>query len=72
MGSVPAQIAEAFSLLVQCREAGRDRSLLPLVVHTLRLAVRPGEPLYPACMQFTTRDYQEVHRGIGSAGLSPS
>ncbi|XP_064189080.1 minichromosome maintenance domain-containing protein 2 isoform X1 [Anguilla rostrata] len=60
MGPVPAQIAEAFSLLVQCREAGRDRSLLPLVVHTLRLAVRPGEPLYPACMQFTTQDYQEL------------
>ncbi|KAJ8376638.1 hypothetical protein SKAU_G00072180 [Synaphobranchus kaupii] len=73
MGSLPAQIAEAFSLLIQCRETGRDRSLLPLVVHTLRLAVSPGEPLYPACMQFTTRDYQELlahARGL-QVDLSP-
>ncbi|KAG9347960.1 hypothetical protein JZ751_003977 [Albula glossodonta] len=60
MGSVPAQIAEAFSLVIQCREAGGDSSLLPLAVHTLRLATRPREPLYPACMQFTTQDYQEL------------
>ncbi|XP_036378717.1 minichromosome maintenance domain-containing protein 2 [Megalops cyprinoides] len=60
MGSVPAQIAEAFNLVIQCREAGGDGTVLPLAVHTLRMAMMPGEPLYPACMQFTTQDYREL------------
>ncbi|XP_018596625.2 minichromosome maintenance domain-containing protein 2 [Scleropages formosus] len=57
MGLVPAQIAEAFGLVIQCRS---DRYQFPLTIHTLRQAVTPGEPLYPACMQFTTQDYQEL------------
>ncbi|KAJ8413374.1 hypothetical protein AAFF_G00093700 [Aldrovandia affinis] len=74
MGSVPAQVAEAFSLVVQCRVVGGDPgSLLPLAVHTLRLAISPGESLYPACTQFTTQDYQELlaHARSLQVELSP-
>lgn len=60
MGSVPAQLAEAFGLVILCREAGGKQALLAQTVHTLRQAVQPGEPLYPSCMQFTTQDYKEV------------
>uniref|UniRef100_A0A8C7NK48 Minichromosome maintenance domain-containing protein 2 n=1 Tax=Oncorhynchus mykiss TaxID=8022 RepID=A0A8C7NK48_ONCMY len=60
MGSVPAQLAEAFGLVILCREAGGKQALLAQTVHTLRQAVQPGEPLYPSCMQFTTQDYKEL------------
>ncbi|KAI7792468.1 minichromosome maintenance domain-containing protein 2 isoform X2 [Triplophysa rosa] len=60
MGSVPLQLAEAFGLVVQCRETSSDPLLLSMAVHTLRQAILPGEPLYPACMQFTTQDYKEL------------
>lgn len=60
MGSVPLQLAEAFGLVVQCRETSSDSLLMSMTVHTLRQAIVPGEPLYPACMQFTTQDYKQV------------
>uniref|UniRef100_A0A8C7D556 Minichromosome maintenance domain-containing protein 2 n=1 Tax=Oncorhynchus kisutch TaxID=8019 RepID=A0A8C7D556_ONCKI len=60
MGPVPAQLAEAFGLVILCREAGGKQALLAQTVHTLRQAVQPGEPLYPSCMQFTTQDYKEL------------
>lgn len=60
MGSVPLQLAELFGLVVQCRETSSNHSLLSMTVHTPRQAMSPGEPLYPACMQFTTQDYKEV------------
>uniref|UniRef100_A0A673X0P0 Minichromosome maintenance domain-containing protein 2 n=1 Tax=Salmo trutta TaxID=8032 RepID=A0A673X0P0_SALTR len=60
MGPVPAQLAEAFGLVILCREAGGKQALLAQTVHTLRQAMQPGEPLYPSCMQFTTQDYQEL------------
>ncbi|XP_030625838.1 minichromosome maintenance domain-containing protein 2 [Chanos chanos] len=60
MGSVPSQVAEAFGLVIQCRERQGDQPFLPLAVHTLRQSTQPGEPLYPACMQFTSQDYKEL------------
>lgn len=60
MASVPLQLAESFGLIVQCRETSCNHPLLSMTVHTLRQATSPGEPLYPACMQFTTQDYKEV------------
>jgi len=60
MGSVPLQLAGAFGLVVQCRETSGNHPLLSMTVHTLRQAMCPREPLYPACMQFTTQDYKEV------------
>lgn len=59
-GSIPSQVAEMFGLMVQCRDLGGDEVSLPITVHTLRQAIQPGGPLYPACMQFTTQDYKEV------------
>ncbi|XP_058621883.1 minichromosome maintenance domain-containing protein 2 isoform X2 [Onychostoma macrolepis] len=60
MGSVPLQLAESFGLIVQCRETSSNHPLLSMTVHALRQAMSPGEPLYPACMQFTTQDYEEL------------
>ncbi|XP_007248985.3 minichromosome maintenance domain-containing protein 2 [Astyanax mexicanus] len=60
MGLIPPQVAEAFGLVIQCREPIGQHPLLPMTVHTLRQAISPGEPLYPACMQFTTQDYKEL------------
>ncbi|KAL2085179.1 hypothetical protein ACEWY4_018499 [Coilia grayii] len=59
IGSVPSQVVETFGLMIQCRDRGGDQVSLPMTVHTLRRAIQPGEPLYPACMQFTTQDYKE-------------
>ncbi|XP_026860220.2 minichromosome maintenance domain-containing protein 2 [Electrophorus electricus] len=60
MGPVPPQVTNAFGLVIQCREAGADHPCLPMTVHLLRQAISPGEPLYPASMQFTTQDYKEL------------
>ncbi|XP_067290396.1 minichromosome maintenance domain-containing protein 2 isoform X2 [Pseudorasbora parva] len=60
MGSVPLQLAGAFGLVVQCRETSGNHPLLSMTSHILRQAMCPGEPLYPACMQFTTQDYKEL------------
>ncbi|NP_001311369.1 minichromosome maintenance domain-containing protein 2 [Danio rerio] len=60
MGSVPLQLTGAFGLVVQCRETSNNHPILSMTVHTLRQAMSPGEPLYPACMQFTTQDYKEL------------
>ncbi|XP_062841477.1 minichromosome maintenance domain-containing protein 2 isoform X2 [Trichomycterus rosablanca] len=57
IGPVPPQVAEAIGLVIQCREA-EDHSLFS--VHTLQHAISPGEPLYPASMQFTTEHYKEL------------
>ncbi|TSK98482.1 MCM domain-containing protein 2 [Bagarius yarrelli] len=60
MGPVPPQVVDAFGLVIQCREQGGNHSLLPMTVHTLKQAILPGTPVYPACMQFTTQDYKEL------------
>ncbi|XP_048121892.1 minichromosome maintenance domain-containing protein 2 isoform X2 [Alosa alosa] len=60
IGSVPPKVAETFGLMIQCRDLGGHPVSLPITVHTLRQAIQPGEPLYPACMQFTTQDYKEL------------
>ncbi|KAM3860642.1 LOW QUALITY PROTEIN: minichromosome maintenance domain-containing protein 2 [Diretmus argenteus] len=60
MGLVPAQLAEVFGLVIQCRETVGAQALLAQAAHTIRQAVQPGEPLYPACMQFSTQDYQQL------------
>ncbi|XP_059390746.1 minichromosome maintenance domain-containing protein 2 isoform X1 [Carassius carassius] len=73
MGSVPLQLAELFGVIVQCRETSSNHPLLSMTVHTLRQAMSPEEPLYPACMQFTTQDYKELlaHARELKVGLSP-
>ncbi|KAB5533272.1 hypothetical protein PHYPO_G00129890 [Pangasianodon hypophthalmus] len=60
IGPVPPQVVDTFGLVIQCREPGGNHPVLPMTVHTLRQAISPGEPIYPACMQFTTQDYKEL------------
>lgn len=60
MGPVAPQVVDAFGLVIQCRELGGNHPLLPMTVHTLRQAISPGKPIYPACMQFPTEDYKKV------------
>ncbi|XP_058231879.1 minichromosome maintenance domain-containing protein 2 [Hemibagrus wyckioides] len=60
MGPVPPQVVDAFGLVIQCRDPGGNHPLLPMTVHTLKQAISPGKPIYPACMQFTTQDYKEL------------
>ncbi|KAK6490981.1 minichromosome maintenance domain-containing protein 2 [Huso huso] len=60
IGSFPSKMSNAFGLLIHCREAACDYPALPLTHHTLQEAMNPGEPLYPASMQFTTQDYEAL------------
>lgn len=59
MGRVPVQLADAFGLIVQCRDnAG---ALLAQTAHTLAQAVEPGTPLYPSFV-FSSQEYKEVSK----------
>ncbi|XP_056220463.1 minichromosome maintenance domain-containing protein 2 [Seriola aureovittata] len=60
MGPVPIQLADAFGLVIQCRDTVGEQTLLAQTVHTLQQAVQPGKPLYPSCWGFSSQDYQEL------------
>uniref|UniRef100_A0A3Q1CC35 Minichromosome maintenance domain-containing protein 2 n=1 Tax=Amphiprion ocellaris TaxID=80972 RepID=A0A3Q1CC35_AMPOC len=60
MGSVPLQLADAFGLVIQCRDRVGEEALLAQTVHTLQQAVQPGKPQYPSSWEFTAQDYQEL------------
>lgn len=60
MGPIPIQLADAFGLVIQCRDNVGEQALLAQTVHTLQQAVQSGKPLYPSCVELSTRDYQEV------------
>uniref|UniRef100_UPI0037E7E361 minichromosome maintenance domain-containing protein 2 n=1 Tax=Semicossyphus pulcher TaxID=241346 RepID=UPI0037E7E361 len=60
MGSVPIQLADAFGLVIQCRDVVGEHALLAQTVHTLQQAVQPGKPLYSSCWEFSTQDYKEL------------
>lgn len=62
MGAIPVQLADAFGLVIQCRDNVGEQTLLAQTVHTLQQAVQPGKPLYPSCVKFSTEDYQEVSK----------
>jgi hypothetical protein len=57
---IPANLAEAFGLLINCSEASPCHPLLPTVQHTLKKAVEPEGLLYLASKQFTTEDFEKV------------
>ncbi|TRY69915.1 hypothetical protein DNTS_015368 [Danionella cerebrum] len=59
-GSVPLQLAEAFGLVVHCREESNNHPLLSMTEHTLRQAMASGEPPYMASMKYTSQDYKEL------------
>lgn len=62
MGPVPVQLADAFGLVIQCRDVGGEQALLAQTIHTLQQAVQPGKPLYPSYWEFSTQDYKEVSK----------
>lgn len=69
MGPVPTQLADAFGLVIQCRDMVGEHALLAQTVHTLQQAVQPGKPLYSSCWEFSTQDYKEVNEHVLSYAL---
>ncbi|XP_041817731.1 minichromosome maintenance domain-containing protein 2 [Chelmon rostratus] len=60
MGLVPMQLADAFGLVIQCRDMVGEHALLAQTIHTLQQAVQPGKLLYSPSWEFSTQDYQEL------------
>ena len=57
---IPANLVEAFGLLINCNESSPCHPLLPTVQHTLKKAIDPEGLLYVASKQFTTEDFEKV------------
>ncbi|MXQ91881.1 hypothetical protein E5288_WYG019671 [Bos mutus] len=56
---IPANLVEAFALLINCSESSPCHPLLPTVQHTLKKAIDPEGLLYLASKQFTTEDFEK-------------
>lgn len=57
---IPANLVEAFGLLINCNESSPCHPLLPTVQHTLKKAMEPEGLLYLASKEFTTEDFQKL------------
>ncbi|KAM7319496.1 hypothetical protein ACRRTK_021179 [Alexandromys fortis] len=57
---IPANLVEAFGLLINCNESSPCHPLLPTVQHTLKKAMEPEGLLYLASQEFTTEDFQKL------------
>lgn len=57
---IPANLGEAFGLLINCNESSPCHPFLPTVQHTLKKAMDPEGLLYLASKQFTTEDFEKV------------
>ncbi|XP_072807981.1 minichromosome maintenance domain-containing protein 2 isoform X2 [Vicugna pacos] len=57
---IPANLVEAFGLLINCNESSPCHPLLPTVQHTLKKAIDPEGPLYVASKQFKTEDFEKL------------
>ncbi len=55
------QLADAFGLVIQCKDFVGEHALLAQTVHTLQQAVQPEKPHYSSCWDFSTEDYKEVN-----------
>ncbi|XP_068090909.1 minichromosome maintenance domain-containing protein 2 isoform X2 [Hyperolius riggenbachi] len=60
LSMVPANLVDAFGILVHCNESSHRHPVVPLIHHSLTGAVRPGSHLCPASEQFTTQDFEEL------------
>lgn len=60
MGPVPAQFAEAFGLVIQCRDRVGEQAVHAQSVHTLQQAMQPGTQAFPSYWDFSNQDYKEV------------
>ncbi|KAM9627027.1 minichromosome maintenance domain-containing protein 2 [Trichechus inunguis] len=57
---IPANLVEAFGLLINCNESSPCNPLLPTLQHTLKKATDPEGLLYVASEQFTTEDFKKL------------
>ncbi|KAM6215591.1 minichromosome maintenance domain-containing protein 2 [Rhynchocyon petersi] len=57
---IPANLVEAFGLLINCNESSPCNPLLPIVQHTLKKSIDPEGLLYVASEQFTTEDFEKL------------
>lgn len=57
---IPANLEEAFGLLINCNESSPCHPFLSTVQHTLKKAIDPEGLLYVASKQFTTEDFEKV------------
>lgn len=57
---IPANLLEAFGLLINCNESSPCHPLLSTVQHTLKKAIDPEGQLYVASKKFTTDDFEKV------------
>ncbi|XP_012518595.1 PREDICTED: MCM domain-containing protein 2 [Propithecus coquereli] len=57
---IPANLVEAFGLLINCNESSACHPLLPTVQHTLKKAIDPERLLYVASKQFRTEDFEKL------------
>ncbi|XP_032152137.1 minichromosome maintenance domain-containing protein 2 isoform X2 [Sapajus apella] len=57
---IPANLVEAFGLLINCNESSPCHPFLPTVQHTLKKAINPEGLLYVASRQFTTEDFEKL------------
>ncbi|XP_046929956.1 minichromosome maintenance domain-containing protein 2 isoform X1 [Lynx rufus] len=56
---IPANLVEAFGLLINCNESSSCYPLISTVQHTLKKAIDPEELLYVASKKFTTEDFEK-------------
>ncbi|XP_006880502.1 PREDICTED: MCM domain-containing protein 2 [Elephantulus edwardii] len=57
---IPANLIEAFGLLINCNDSSPCHPLFPTVHHTLKKAIDPEGLLYVASKQFTTEDFKKL------------
>ncbi|XP_008980986.1 minichromosome maintenance domain-containing protein 2 isoform X3 [Callithrix jacchus] len=57
---IPANLMEAFGLLINCNESSPCHPFLPTVQHTLKKGINPEGLLYVASRQFTTEDFEKL------------
>ncbi|XP_054548188.1 minichromosome maintenance domain-containing protein 2 isoform X2 [Talpa occidentalis] len=57
---IPANLVEAFGLLINCNESSPCYSFLPTVQHTLKKSIDPEGLLYIDSKQFTSEDFEKL------------
>ncbi|XP_063781083.1 minichromosome maintenance domain-containing protein 2 isoform X4 [Pseudophryne corroboree] len=60
LGVLPANLMDAFGMLVYCSESSHSHHAVSLAHHNLNRAVSPTASLCPASQHFKTQDYEEL------------
>ncbi|XP_069477240.1 minichromosome maintenance domain-containing protein 2 [Ambystoma mexicanum] len=56
---VPANLVDAFGILIHCNESSSLHPLIPFIHHSLSKSINPEEPLSEAAQQFTSQDFEK-------------